>query len=131
VFVGRDPDPEVDVRRLRDAVAALPDRAENVSFVDLRALPDGSSPELQQGDRVPVAGANRHGAAAVRHAADERDRAGSRRADADADVGGDVDAAVLPAGVRIVAERERAQHRAVDRPAPGERAGSEHQREQG
>jgi hypothetical protein len=131
MLVGRDPDPEVDVRRFRDAIAALADRAEGVAFADLCPLLDRCRLELQQRDRVPVAGSNRHRATAVRNAPDERDRPCRRRAHVAADVGGDVDPAVLAARVGIVAERERAQQRTVDRPAPSERSRSEYEREQG
>jgi hypothetical protein len=130
MLVGRDPDPKMDVRRLRDAVAALADRAEGVAFADLCPLLDRCRLELQQRDRVPVAGSNRHRATALRNAPHERDRPRRRRAHVAADVGGDVDPTVLAARVRIVAERERAQQRTVDRPAPSERSRSEHEREQ-
>jgi hypothetical protein len=131
MLLGRDPDPEVNVGRCRNAVAALADRAEGVAFADLCTLLDQRRLELQQRDRVPVAGSDRHRATAVRNAPNERDRPRRRGAHVAADVGGDVDPAVLAARVGIVAERERAQQRTVDRPAPSERSRSEHEREQG
>jgi hypothetical protein len=131
VLVGGDADAEVDVRRRGDAVAALPHLPDRLALADVRALRERHCPELQQGHGVAVRGANGDGATAVRNAPDERHRPGGGRANVAADVGGDVDAPVLTTCVGIVAERERAQHRTVDRPTPRERSGSEHEREQG
>ena len=125
-----DANPEVNVRFARDAVAALADTAERVTLVDTRALGHGDLAELQQRHGVAVAGTDRHRAAALRHAPDERHRPGCRRRNDATDVGADVDAAMLAACVRVAAERERAQDGAVHGPAPRTRARCGHEREQ-
>ena len=131
VLVGGDADPEVDVRRLGDAVAALPYLPDRLALSDARTLLERHPLELQQGDGVAVLRANRDGMTAVRDAPDERHSPGGGRANDAADVGRDVDAPVLATCIRVVAERERAQDRTVDGPAPRERSGSEHECEQG
>ena len=131
MLVGGDADAEVDVWRLGDAVAALPHLPDRLALTDARTLLERHLLELEQGHGVAVRGADREGATAVRNAPDERHRPGGRRANVAADVGGDVDAAVLTACIGVVAERERAQDCTVDGPAPRERSGSEHEREQG
>ena len=69
--------------------------------------------------RVAERRLNRNGLAARRHRSGERDHAVGRRHDFRARRSAEVDAAVLPGGVRLrTVERERPQHRPVDGPRP-------------
>ena len=92
---------------------------ENVALGDEAAARDRDRAELQQRHRVAVGGLDRHGPAAAGHGTAERDRAGGRRAHGGADVGADVDAAVLAGGVRVRAQLERPDDRPVGGPGPG------------
>jgi hypothetical protein len=74
---------------------------------------------MLQRHRVAVRRADRERPAALRHGACERHDPCSRHPHVGAEVAGDVDSTVLTGCVRIVAEDERAQHLAVDRPGPG------------
>jgi hypothetical protein len=115
----------MDVGRPRDGVDACAHGPDRITLTDHRSLPRRPRAELEQRDGVPVGGSNRDGTTPAGDRAREGHRARRRRSDGCADFRSDVDAAVLPAGVRIVAERERAQDRAVDRPAPCPRVGGE------
>jgi hypothetical protein len=121
VRLGGQPDAQVDVRLGDVGVATRADRPHHLPFADRRAHWDGDRVQLEQRDRVAVLGANRDRAPGSGHRARKRDDAGRRRAHLGADRRADVDAPVLASAVRIVAGRERAQHRPFDRPGPGPR----------
>ena len=129
VRVGGDSDPEVDargsaiVRRRRDRANRLPLAHDSVFSDRDRAQPDERNGVAVRGsdrDRTPVPG----------HGAGERDRTGRGRAHVRARISGDIDAAVLPAGVGIVAEREGADHLTVGRPNPASRGSGQDHRNQ-
>jgi hypothetical protein len=121
-------DAEVDVGLAGDRVGALADRSDALALRDVRAARDGDGSELQQRDGEPVGGPDRDRAAAVRDRADEADVAGDGRAHHRADRPADVDAAMLTAGVRVRAERERSQELPVDGPGPRSRGGGRGER---
>jgi hypothetical protein len=112
----------VDVRLGVRGVDAQAAAAEDGSLLDRRAPRHERLRELEQGDRVAVGRLDRHRSPALRQRAHEGDDAGRRRADLAVGRHPDVDAAVLPAGIRIRADRERAEYRTVDRPGPAERS---------
>jgi hypothetical protein len=107
------------VRLLRHRVGTRPDSPDRVALGDHPALVDEQRAQLPQRHGVPVGRPDRHDPAAARHEPCEGDRAPGRGANLGAELGADVHAAMLAACVRIVAEREPAQHRAPDRPRPG------------
>jgi hypothetical protein len=115
----------VDVRLAHDRVGAGADRAHDRSLGHDVAALDGHCAELEQRDRVALGRPDRHAQAAAREAAGEGDRARGRRANWSAHIGADVDAAVLAAGIWVVAEREASQNRTVDRPGPRSGDGSD------
>ena len=119
VVVGRGADAEVDVRDGLLGRPARADRADRLALTDRRALRDRHRTEMGEGHGERVAGEDRHGVAARRHAAGERHRAGGRRDDRTAGGTADVDAAMLAARVRVrVIEGERREHGTGDRPRP-------------
>ena len=120
---------EVDVRARRRGVLAVADHAHTCALLDDGPARDENRPELEQGHGVPVLGRDRDRPSASGHGPGERDRPADRRPDGGADVPADVDAAVLAAGVRVVAEHERPQHGPVDRPRP--RGGARYHEERG
>ncbi len=123
VGIGGEADAEVDVRRGRDRIGALTDHADDSALRDGAATQDARRCELQQRYRIAVRGLDRDGAAAAGDRADERDRARRRGEHSASNPGADVDAAMLPACIGVRAERERPQHRSLDRPHPGVRRG--------
>lgn len=106
------------MRRACDRVLALAHLTHDVPLGDEAASRDRDRAELQQRDRVAVGGLDRHGPPAAGHGAAERDRAGGRRANDGADLGPDVDAAMLAGGVRVLAELERPEDGPVGGPGP-------------
>jgi len=115
--VGGDANAEVD----RAAVSGGADRP---ALGDGRAADDGERAEVEQRDGVAVGREDRERRAAARDRAGERDGSGRRREDRLARRGGDVDATVLAAGVRMGrVEDEGAQHLTAGRPGPCPRAG--------
>jgi hypothetical protein len=120
LVVGRAPDAEVDVRLCEVAVAALSGRADDVAFGNLRAFAHADRAEMRERHRPAVGRLDRERPAARGHRADEGDEPTGRRKDGRAGIGADVEAAVLPAGVRMRrVEVERLQDRPVDGPRPG------------
>jgi hypothetical protein len=109
----------VDVRLRRGGILARAHLADGVALRDRVAPAHGERAELEQRDRVSARRRDRHAATARRERAGERDAASDRRADHGSDGRPDVDAAVLAAGVRVGAERERPQDRPLDGPRPG------------
>jgi len=113
---------EVDVGVRAFRLAARADRADDLALRDRRPHANGNRPQVDERDRVPVLGADRQAAALARHLPRERDHARRGSAHVGTARRADVDAAVLPAGVRVVVSYERPQHRAIHRPAPRGRA---------
>jgi hypothetical protein len=130
VFVVRPPDAEVHVRGVRDRVRALADAPDAHALCNRVAPPDRDARELKHGYREAVAGLDRQRAAAVRHRPRERNGAADRCVHGFTNGCADVDAAVLPAGVRIAPEGERAEHRPVDRPRPRGRGSRNRERKE-
>jgi hypothetical protein len=119
VVVGGRADPEMDVRHVELRRAARADGADRRPLVDLRALRDRDRAEVRQRHGQRVARQDRHCPAARRDRAGERHGPGDRRRDVGSGRGADVDAAVLPARVRMRRiEGERREHGALDRPRP-------------
>jgi len=128
VRVGGQAHAQVDVGLGAFGLAARPDRADDFSLCDSSPHSNGDRPQVNQGDRVAVLRADRQAAARTGNLAGERDDPSHRSAHLCARRCADVDSAVLPASVRIVAGDERPEHRTVDRPAPTGRARHERQR---
>ena len=99
-------------------VAAPSHRSDRRSLGHRVALRDADRAEVDDRDRVAVCGRDRDSASVGRKRAGERHRAGGRRSHRRALRSGDVDAAMLPGGVRVAAERERTEHVAVRGPRP-------------
>jgi hypothetical protein len=119
---------EVDIGFRALGVAARSDRSDDFAFTDGRSDSDGNRSQVDKRDRVPVLGADRQTPTLVRNLAGEGDDPGHRSAHIGARRRADVDSAVLPASVRVVAGDEGPEHWAVDRPAPSGRARHESQR---
>jgi hypothetical protein len=113
------PDAEMHVRRVVLGVAGHPGCGERRPLEHDVAATHEQRAEMRQRDLVPVTRRDGDGEPVRRHRPGEGDlaRRGSTRSLCVFDR--DVDASVLPARVRVVAERERAEDRAVRRPAPG------------
>jgi hypothetical protein len=97
-------------------LAAPAHDSDRIPLRDRVAPSDTDRAEVEQRDGVAVRCEDRHAAPAGRDGARERDRPrgwGTHRRALDP---GDIDPAVLTAGIRVGAEHERAQHRAVGRP---------------
>ena len=121
VRVRGDADAEMDVWLRRDGVGSGTAYRDDGAFVDERSAESEELAQLEQRDRPAVVGPDGDRLPSAGHRPRERHRAGGRRADGRAGLGADVDAAVLPARVRIVSERERTQDRAGHRPGPAVR----------
>ena len=126
----RDPDAEVDTRGRMLRVAARAHRPDGRAFVDHVALRGRDRPEVDERDRVAVGREDRHAASVGGERARERDGPGRGRPDGQAVAAADVDSPVLSGGVRVGAERERAQHGSVGGPRPGKRRAARHERDQ-
>jgi len=111
-------------------VSARPDRADDLAFTDRGADREADRPEMDQGHRVTICGADRQAEPVARHLPGEGDDAGSRSARVGSGRSGDVDAAVLAARIRIVPGGERPEHLALDGPAPRGGAGRAGERDQ-
>ena len=131
VVVGIRPDAEVDVRDGQLRRAARADGADRVPLPDRRALRDRHRTEMGEGHGERVPGQDRDRLAAGGNAAGERDDARCRSDDRRAGGAADVDAAVLPARVRMRGiEHERCEHGPGHRPRPGAGRGDGKQEEQ-
>jgi hypothetical protein len=116
LLISGAPHAEVD-ERLGGAGRAC--RAHDRALADCRTTLHGGRAEVQQRRGVPRRGFDRDRLAAVRNGADERDDSCGRREDVGTRRRSEVEAAVLPGGIRVrMVERERAQHPAVHRPRP-------------
>jgi hypothetical protein len=116
------PHAHVDERLGEIGLAGRADRADALALGDARAAPNREGAEMQQRDREPVAGQQGQRLPAVRNGAGERDGRVDRCPHRRARCGADVDAAVLPWGLRIrVGEIEWPQNGPRDRPRPRRR----------
>jgi hypothetical protein len=96
-----------------------PDRADDGALRNGVAALDGERAEVHQRGRVAERRLDRHRLSARRHGAGERDHAACRRQHARPGRRAEIDAAVLPARVRMrTVEREGTKDGAVDRPRP-------------
>jgi hypothetical protein len=111
-------DADTEMNALDKVAARFRDRSHGLAFADARALGDRERGETDQRYGIAVAGANSHRAPASRDGARERHRAGRRRQHVRADLSRDIDAAVLPAQIGIVSEREAPHDRAAGGPGP-------------
>ena len=119
LLVRGQPDSEVDVRLRQVDRPARADGADSRSFVDVRPARDADGAEMHERGRVTGRRLNRHGLAALRHRPGERDHAARGCGDLCAGRSAEVDATMLPGGVRArTVERERPQHRPVNGPRP-------------
>lgn len=134
MWLGRYPDSEVHVRLGVLDLAARADGADDVALLERGADPNADGPEMEERDRVPVLGADRHTEPRLWQRAGERDHAPRGCAHVGARKRPDVDAAVLSPQVRIVRSEKAPEYRPVDGPAPsaGRRGEGEggHHREQ-
>jgi hypothetical protein len=121
--------PDAEMNRSRRAVAgSVFHGADGLSLAYLGVLPDLDRAEPDQRNGVSVGRLDSYSATVVGHRACEGNGAGGGSEDIRVGLCGDVDAAVLPAGIRIVAERERPDDLAIDRPHPAQRRSREDQR---
>jgi hypothetical protein len=120
----------VQVRHVVLGDAARPHAADGRTLGDALAAADREAAEMGEGDGVAVLGLDRQRPAARRDRAGERDDAGGRGDDCGACCPGDVDAAMLPGGIRIVPELEPLEHSPLDRPCPCARIRDEDERGQ-
>jgi hypothetical protein len=115
---------EVQVRLLDRATAADAHRADAIPAADPLPRAHRQRREVEVGGLQPIA-RRAHGDRETRRSRDvgEGHRAPHRGHDRRAHGGRYVDAAVLPARVRVRrVEQERLEHGTVDRPGPGDRA---------
>jgi hypothetical protein len=103
--------------------ARRPDRADHCALLYALTACHRRRAEVDERDRVAFGRLDRNGEAVRRHRADERDHSPTRGDDGLAGLTGDVDAAVLPGGVRVSAVSELGQDGAWGRPRPRARGG--------
>jgi hypothetical protein len=96
----------MDMRRGGPRLPARPNHPDDRAFRNRRPARYADRPQLDERDRVPVRRLDRHAFAARRHRPGKADFAARRRAHRRFQGRSDVDAAMLPAGVGIVAELE-------------------------
>ena len=104
---------------------------EHVPFPHDRPAPDEKRTEMRERRLATVCRSDRDGQAVRWDGAGERDLAGGRRPHPLSVPDRDIDAPVLPRRVLVVADRELAQDRSIDRPRPRCGAGSHHETEGG
>jgi len=120
----------MDVGLDGDRIGAVAAATDEGALLHGRSACDQRLGELEQRDRVAVGGLDRERPSALRERAHEGDGSGRGREHVGSDGRAEVDAAVLPACVRIGTERERPQHRPGDGPGPAEgRRGERERRE--
>jgi hypothetical protein len=128
VRLAASPHAQIDVGHRQLGLAAWADRANRHALCDRGAAPNRHGAEMQDGDRVAVLGLDRHGPAADGDGSCEGDDSGCRREHRRPRGRSDVDSAMLAGRVRIVAEQEGPQYRALHRPRPAESRGRPRQR---
>ena len=130
--LGGRADAEMEIRLIEVGRTARADGAESGALGHGVVLLHRVRAEMRQRHRQPVGGLDRHRLAARRHRPRVADNTARRRKHGYARCrGADVDAAVLPARVRMRGiEREALEYRAGDRPRPGVRAGNRQDEEE-
>ena len=123
VRLAASPHAQIDVGHRQLGLAAWADRADRRALRDRGAAPNRHGAEMQDGDRVAVLGLDRDGPAADGDGPCEGDDSGCRREHRCPRGRSDVDSAMLAGRVRIVAEQEGPQYRALHRPRPAESRG--------
>jgi hypothetical protein len=115
---------EIDERLGQVARSARADDADRGALGDRLAALHGDRPQVLQRRGVTVTRLDGEGLAPTRDGPGERHDAADRSGDRRRGRCAEIDSAVLSGQVWMRrVERERAQHRAVDRPRPGQRAG--------
>src|SRR5205085_4724819 len=122
------PDAEVEVWDVVLDLAAGPDRADTRALVDRVAAPNARRTKMRQRHRVAVGSLDRHNSATPGDGAGEGDGAARRCQDWLSGRCADLDSPVLARGIRIVAEDELLENRALDGPCPRPRARNDHER---
>jgi hypothetical protein len=112
-----DPDTEMNVREVVLCLARRARLRNDISLNHTGTAPDAEGSQMSE-RRLVVAGGDGHGEPVRRHPSGKCDFTGNRRSYRRAPTEGDVDTSMLPGGVGIAADREPAQHGAVDRPRP-------------
>jgi hypothetical protein len=121
VRIGGQADAEMDVWLRSLWLAARADRPHDLSIADSRSNGQGNRSQVDEGDGIPVLGADRQAEPLARQPAGVGDDPLGRSAYFGSRRRADVDAAVLTARIRVAAGDERAEHRPLDRPAPRSR----------
>ena len=121
------PNAEVDVWDVVRDLSARSDRADGRALAYRLAAPHACRTKMRQGDRIAVGCLDRHGLAADRHRAGERDGARRGRKDRLSRRSADVDSPVLACSVWIVAEDEFLQYGAFHGPGPRSRGRHDHE----
>ncbi len=116
LLLRRTPDSEMDARDGLLGRSARSHRPDRRALRHRVALRDADRAEMDEGHREAVCGEDRDAAAVRGQRPGERDDARRGRADRRSACPGDVDATMLTTRVRVRAEHERPQHRAVGRP---------------
>lgn len=111
----------MDVRDVVLGLAGWAGFGDRRILVDLGAPLDEQRAEVRQRHLAAVSCGDCDGQPVCRDLARERDLPGSRSAYDGGIAEGDVDAAVLAPGIRVLADRELPQDRSVRRPGPGRR----------
>jgi hypothetical protein len=109
-------------------LARRPDATHHRAFGHVSTRRDADRAEMDEGHRVAVAGSDRQCPPAARDSPGEFDDAGGRGYDRRPPGRAEIDAAMLPGGVRIAPVGKCSEHRPVHGPGPGEcgrRAGLE------
>jgi hypothetical protein len=131
VLVDGDAHAEMDVWNGGHGVPAGGDRGHRVPLAHGLSFRDGDRVQLLERDGIAVRRVDPHRPAASGDEAGEPDRPPDGGDHPGAEPAADVDAAVLPAGVRVLREREAAQDGAVAGPGPRLRRRGEHERGEG
>lgn len=100
--IRRDPDAQVNVRG-RSVIGRGSDRSDRLSFVYDGVFRNSDRAQSDQCDRIAVGAADGDRAPVSGHGAGEGDCPGRGHTHARAGVAGDIDPAVLPAGIGVVA----------------------------
>jgi hypothetical protein len=120
----------VDIRHVDLGIARRPDRRDGLALGDAVIGGDRQRPEVEERDRVPVRGFDRHRATVDGEPACEGHAASGGRAHGRAGVGSDVDSRVTVLAVLLAAELEAMEDGSVDRPRPRCRRRGGDEREQ-
>jgi hypothetical protein len=125
VRVAADPNAEMHVGDVVLGDAGRAGLGDGIALGNAGAALHQQRAQVRERRLVAVAGEDRHGQPVRRDLSGERDVARGRRADDTRVAERDVDSAMLAACIRVVAEHEAAQHRALRGPRPGVCAGGE------